>query len=208
MQITTPSASYEEKRQAMPGDRLVPEPMGMDTNGITIKAPPENVWPWIVQIGSGRAGWYSFDWIDNGGHASATSILPEYQQLVPGDIVPAIPDTTDAFYIAVVEPPWHLVLTVPDAKGGNQVSYEFLLSPVDHDHTRLIVRARISQRWPAATQAGSDEAEPPIFIERIYKVLARIPRPLMLGVAFLGHHLMESRMLHGIKRRAEVWKSK
>jgi hypothetical protein len=187
----------------MPGDQLVPNPMAMATNGVTIKATPENVWPWIAQIGSGRAGWYSYDWIDNGGHASAESILPDRQQLAPGDIVPAIPGATDVFCVAVVEPQGHLILTVPDANGGIQVSYEFLLVPLDHDHTRLIVRGRLSQRWPAATQPSPVSSRSPVFIERVYSVLARIPRPVRLGVAFLGHHLMESRMLRGIRRRAE-----
>jgi hypothetical protein len=188
----------------MPGDHLLENPMSILTNGVTIKAPLERVWPWIVQIGSGRAGWYSYDWIDNGGHASATSILPEHQQLVPGDIVPAIPGSTDAFCVAVVEPPRHLILTVPDGKGGIQVSYEFLLIPLDPDHTRLVVRGRISQHWPTATQPASVSSRPPFFIERIYSLLARIPQPVKLGVGFLGHHLMESRMLRGIKRRAEA----
>jgi hypothetical protein len=188
----------------MPGDSLLQNPMAVLTKGVTIKASPEKVWPWLVQIGSGRAGWYSYDWIDNGGQASAKSILPEHQQLVPGDIVPAIPGSTDAFYVAVVEPPTHLILTVPDGMGGIQVSYEFLLVPHDSEHTRLIVRGRISQGWPGATQPASPSSRSPIFIERIYSVLARIPRPVMLGVGFLGHHMMESRMLRGIKRRAEA----
>lgn len=193
----------DEKQRPMPGDQLVPNPIGVLTTGVTIKASPTSVWPWIVQIGSGRAGWYSYDWIDNGGHASATSILPEHQQLAPGDIVPAIPGMTDAFCVAEVEPPVHLVLTVPDAKGGFQVSYGFLLAPLDHDHTRLTVRGRLSERWPTATHVSPASSHSPIFIERVYTILARSPKPLKLAIAYLGHHLMESRMLRGIKRRAE-----
>lgn len=188
----------------MLGDRLVPDPMGTSTRGITIKAPVEQVWPWIAQIGSGRAGWYSHDWIDNGGTASARSIMPEHQQLAPGDIVPAIPGATDAFIVALVVPPKDLVLIVPDSVGGSQVSYEFLLEPLDEDHTRLIMRGRISNRWPAATKASPASSQPPIFIERVYGIIARIPKPLKLGVAYIGHHFMESRMLHNIKRRAEA----
>jgi hypothetical protein len=204
MPNTSAADTGDEKRRAMPGDHLVPEAIAVVTNGVTIKAAPENVWPWIVQIGSGRAGWYSYDWIDNGGHPSARSILPQHQQLAPGDIVPAIPGMKEAFCVAMVEPPWHLVLTVPDAIGGNQVSYAFLVSPLGHAQTRLIVRGRISRRWPTATQAMPAPSQPPIFIERVYDILARIPRPLKLGMAFLGHHLMESRMLRGVKRRAEA----
>lgn len=192
-----------EKQRPMPGDHLVPKPIGMLTNGVTIKASPARVWPWIAQIGSGRAGWYSYDWIDNGGRASATSILPDHQQLAPGDIVPAIPGMTDAFCVAAVEPPVDLILTVPDAKGGIQVSYEFHLTPLGHDYTRLIVRGRLSDRWPTATHVSPASSHSPIFIERVYTVLARSPRPLKLAIAYLGHHLMESRMLRGIKRRAE-----
>ncbi len=203
MQTSNSSALPDEKSQAMPGDHLVPNAMAMTTNGITINAPREHVWPWIVQIGAGRAGWYSYDWIDNGGHASTKSILPEHQQLKPGDLVPAIPGTTDAFLAAVVEPPRHLVLTVPGGKGSNQVSYEFLLVPMDQDHTRLIVRGRISHGWPSAPNAGAASSTPRTFIEHVYSVLGRIPRPLTLGVAYVGHRLMESRMLHGIKRRSE-----
>jgi len=188
----------------MPGDTLVEDPMGTATKGITIEAPLEKLWPWIVQIGSGRAGWYSYDWIDNGGHPSARSILSEHQHLAPGDIVPAIPGATDAFIVAFVEPPRRLVLTVPDAVGGSQVSYEFHLQPLDNDHSRLVMRGRISRRWPTASKAGSSPSQPPTFIERVYFILARIPKPLKLGAAYIGHHFMESRMLHNIKRRAEA----
>jgi hypothetical protein len=55
-------------------------------------------------MGGGRAGWYSYDWIDNGGHPSAESIQPEYQQIVTGDIMPATPGATSAFRVAMVDP--------------------------------------------------------------------------------------------------------
>jgi hypothetical protein len=161
MQTTTHPSSHGENQRPMPGDHLLQNPIATITNGVTIKAPPEKIWPWIAQIGSGRAGWYSYDWIDNGGHASAKSILSEHQQLVPGDIVPPIPGSTDAFCVVAVEPPRHLILTVPDRSDSIQVSYEFLLLPLDPDHTRLVVRGRISQRWPAATRPSSGSSRPP-----------------------------------------------
>jgi uncharacterized protein YndB with AHSA1/START domain len=201
MQIT---ASKEEQRRAMPADNLVLDPVGTVTHAITIDAPPERVWPWLVQMGADRAGWYSYDWIDNGGQPSAKSILPEYQQIAPGDVLPAIPGFTDAFRVAAVEPPRHLVLTAPEASGGNQVSWEFLLEPRDPGCTRLIVRGRISQHWPTSTQVDSALPSGSTFILRIYSVLAHLPRPLMLAIGGFGHYLMESRMLRGIKRRAEA----
>jgi hypothetical protein len=63
-------ATDQEVRRAMPGDQLIPD-AASTTRAITITAPPEQVWPWLVQLGYGRAGWYSYDWIDNDGHPSA-----------------------------------------------------------------------------------------------------------------------------------------
>jgi hypothetical protein len=187
----------------MLADSLVPDAIWTTTHAVTIHAPLESVWPWLAQMGGGRAGWYSYDHIDNGGHPSAESILPEYQQIVPGDVLPALPGAKEAFLVAEVEVPRHLVLIVPEANGGIQVSWEFLLQPVDQGSTRLIVRARISRGWPAPTQARSASSSSPILIERIYAVLERTPKSLMLAAAGFGHYLMETRMLHGIKRRAE-----
>jgi hypothetical protein len=187
----------------MPSDSLLSEAIGAKTHAVTIHAPLESVWPWLAQMGGGRAGWYSYDSIDNGGHQSAESILPEYQQIVPGDILPALPGAKDAFLVAEVEVPRHLVLTVPDASGDIQLSWEFLLQPVDQGSTRLIVRARVSPRWPAPVQSRSASLRGPILIERIYTVLHHIPKPLMIAAAGFGHYIMEARMLRGIKRRAE-----
>jgi hypothetical protein len=72
-------ATDAEVVSAMPGDEIVPEPSFTTTRAITIAAPPEEVWPWIVQIGTGRAGFYSYDLLDNAAHPSADRILPEFQ---------------------------------------------------------------------------------------------------------------------------------
>lgn len=202
MEITTCFASHDERRQEMPGDSIIPRPMATITHAITIKAPPERVWPWLAQMGAGRGGWYSYDFIDNGGNPSAISILLQYQKVACGDVFPAIPGATDAFIVAVVEQPWNLVLTVPKKDGGNLVSWDFLLKPLDQGYTRLIVRGRISPQWLERTEVKASPNSP-ILIERIYGVLARIPRPLVLSVARFGHRLMEARMLRSIKRRAE-----
>jgi hypothetical protein len=154
-------------------------------------------------MGAGRAGWYSYDHVDNGGHSSSDSILPEYQQILPGDVLPALPGANEAFLVAEVEVPRHLVLTVPGSRGDIQVSWEFLLKPMGQGSTRLIVRARISQDWPKPIQEEPTSTRDFVMIERIYTILHYIPKPLMLAVASIGHYVMEARMLRGIKQRAE-----
>jgi hypothetical protein len=198
-------ASKEEQTQAMSADALVPNPIFTETRAITIRAPAARVWPWLAQMGSGRAGWYAYDWVDNGGHPSARSILPEYQQIGAGDILPALPGMKDVFLVTAAEPPGRLVLTVPDAAFGNRVSWEFLLKPLERGHTRLIVRGRVSSHWlAAAAQDDSTAHHKPIFIERVYGLLAHLPVPIMLGIASFGHGLMHVRQLRGIQTRAEA----
>jgi hypothetical protein len=84
-------ATDEEVHRAMPGDDLIPE-AASTTRAISIAAPPERVWPWLVQLGYGRAGWYSYDWIDNDGQPSADRIIPELQQLQVGDQILMLPE--------------------------------------------------------------------------------------------------------------------
>jgi hypothetical protein len=78
-------ATDDEVRRTMPGDELLPAASGTTTRAVTIAAPPEQVWPWLVQLGYGRAGWYSYDWIDNDGQPSADRIIPELQELQVDD---------------------------------------------------------------------------------------------------------------------------
>jgi hypothetical protein len=202
MRVSTCFASREERRRTMPGDSIVSAPMATLTNAITIGAPPERVWPWILQLGAGRAGWYSYDRIDNGGAPSARRLLPECQHVVPGDVLPAVPGATDAFVVASIERPRDLVLTVPGAGGGSRVSWAYLLERQDRDRTRLTVRGRVSPGWLAPPGPSVPPARR-IFIERVYAMMARMPRPLMLLIAGFGHRIMLARHLRGIRRRAE-----
>lgn len=79
-----------EGDRPLPGDELVPTPSAVETRGITIDAPPSQVWPWLVQMGFGRAGWYSYDRMDMAG-GSSERIVPEWQGLSVGDILPTHP---------------------------------------------------------------------------------------------------------------------
>ena len=83
-------ATDEELRRVMPGDDIVPD-AASTTRAISINCSPEELWPWLVQIGYGRAGWYSYDWIDNDGRPSAHHIVPELQQLRIEDRIEMLP---------------------------------------------------------------------------------------------------------------------
>jgi hypothetical protein len=201
MLVPTCLPAPSEKRRQLPVDALVPEPIFTSTHAITIDAPPEQVWPWIAQMGAGRAGWYSWDAIDNGG-PSSTRIVPELQSVARGDIMPEVPGAQDAFVVEVVDPPRDLVLTVPDGLGGNAVGWEHVLEPLPGDRTRLIVRGRASSQWLARANAAPYNDHPRLLIERAYAALATLPRPLLIAFARVGHRVMEARHLRGIQRRS------
>jgi len=96
-----------EATKPLPGDDVVPEAPVRDTRAITIDAPPAAVWPWLLQMGFGRGGWYSYDAVDMRG-ASVDRILPEHQALAVGDTVPTHPG--GGFLVKAVEPERALVL--------------------------------------------------------------------------------------------------
>jgi hypothetical protein len=96
-----------EAARTLPGDDLIAEPDASDTRVIDIEAPPDRVWPWLVQMGYGRAGWYSYDALDNK-QPSATTIEDAWQSLAVGDIMPTHPG--GGFEVKVVEPGHALVL--------------------------------------------------------------------------------------------------
>ncbi len=85
-------ATDAEVKRAMPGDDIVDEPSFNATRAVTIQAPAEHIYPWIVQMGVTRAGWYSYDLLDNLARHSAERILPEYQNIQVGDLIPLSPD--------------------------------------------------------------------------------------------------------------------
>jgi hypothetical protein len=162
-----------EAERALPGDELVPEPTATDTRGLTIAAPPSAVWPWLVQMGFGRAGWYSYDAIDMS-NKSAWEIHPEWQSLVVGDKVPT--DPRGGFLVKHVDAEKALVLFYDTALMKEQmasaaeagvpvappnlrvtgramgsmtppefsISWAFVLEPTVDGGTRLIERFRLS----------------------------------------------------------------
>jgi hypothetical protein len=100
-------AAPEESGRALPGDEILSGGVTAETRAITIDAPPDAVWPWLVQMGFGRAGWYSYDAIDMAG-TSSERILPEHQDLKVGDLMPTHPG--GGFVVRRIEPGRALVL--------------------------------------------------------------------------------------------------
>ena len=146
-----------ESVRILPGDELINQARSRITCGITIEDGADAVFPWLVQIGCQRAGWYSYDLLDNGGEKSAESILPEHQQLAVGDPVYATPDGKLSFPVVQVIPGKALVLggTVDTKTGkGNPTRTEdmhsffsgvmvFYLEEQAEQLTRLFFRQRL-----------------------------------------------------------------
>ena len=132
-------ATQEEVHRAMPGDDIQPKPIFNATRGITIHARPEAIWPWLVQMGYGRAGWYGYDWIDNEGIPSSVHILPEWQQLKLGGTIPIWRNIE--FPVTALE--INRTLVFASKGGGDSMALE--LYPVDAGHTRLLWRIRLGQ---------------------------------------------------------------
>jgi PPOX class probable F420-dependent enzyme len=127
-----------EAERSLPGDELVADAKIGWTHAITIGARPAAIWPWLVQMGCRRAGWYSYDGLDNGAVPSADRILPEFQRVQVGDILPQTPKAEDRFVVRVVEPERALVL----GDDAGSMSWAFVLEPVGETGTRLITRSR------------------------------------------------------------------
>jgi hypothetical protein len=129
----------------MPGDELVAEPSFNTTRAITIAAPPEDVWPWIVQLGTGRAGFYSYDLFDNAARPSAERTLPEHQQPKVGDWVPMARkvNETTAFKIRALEQDRWMLWAKPHS------TWAWKLVPLDGGRTRLLARLKERYEWRA-----------------------------------------------------------
>src|SRR6516165_8134394 len=133
-------ATADEVSGQMPGDDLMPDPDVQTTRAITIEAPPGAIWPWLVQMGSGRGGAYTYDWIENlfalNMH-SANEILPEFQDLKVGDALP-LGSKAPRLLVEVLDPDRALVVRSED---GNWI-WAFGMYP-DGKHTRLVSRNRM-----------------------------------------------------------------
>jgi membrane protease YdiL (CAAX protease family) len=175
-------ATHEEKMRVLPGDERIPQAIDSLTHGVTIQRLPRDLWPWLVQMGAGsRAGWYSYDWLDNGRQPSATRIVSELQRPAVGTIFPALPGVTEGFTVLAIEHERMLTLGWLAPDGAPEVTWTFVLDDVAPGATRLLVRARGGPGY------------------RFYG----LPLPLTRLVVRVVHFIMQRKQLLGIKRRAE-----
>jgi hypothetical protein len=131
-------ATRAEVGRSMPGDELVIKPRFVATRAVTIQAPASEVWKWILQIGSARAGWYSLDWIDNSNVPSSREILPEFQRIEPDYFIPFTPDQKNGMWVKDYQEPEYILWWDKKGKG----SWCWYLDQDKDGATRLITRLR------------------------------------------------------------------
>jgi hypothetical protein len=151
-----------ERRARLPGDEVVSRPHFAITHATTVHAPREAVWPWLVQVGWHRAGWYTPHWVDwllfPANWPSAHDIRPEWQSLAVGDFVPdGPPETECGFTVIDLEPNRHLVLHstshLPlawrrEGRAGVEWTWAFVLEPAADGSTRFVFRWRaVTRPW-------------------------------------------------------------
>lgn len=167
-------ATKEEAARPLPGDDIVKKTHFIATRAVTIHAPPSEVWKWIVQIGSARAGWYSIDWIDNDGRESSRVILPEFQKIEQDYFIPFTPDQKNGMWVREFKEPETILWW--DKKGD--ASWLWSLGELGQGKTRLVTRLRTKYDFK--------------FPWVIYYILYD-----------LGDIVMMSKCMLGIKERAE-----
>ena len=185
-------ATAEEVGQPLPGDDLIPQARYVTTRAITITASAMDIWPWLVPMGYGRAGWYSYDRLEAAVSAgefmedgSADRIIPALQGLQVGDSVPLSP--AGGLRVAVLDSGRALVLhyrmdpfTAGPARNQDRYldwSWAFVLARLDDQTSRLLIRTRAAYR-------------PRVLAPAVYLVLEP------------AHFVMERKMLLGIRERA------
>jgi hypothetical protein len=171
-----------ESATTLPGDELVPNANITATRAISVAAAPDAVWPWIAQIGQGRGGFYSYDFLENLAGCdihSADRIIPEWQSVAAGDDVKLHPEV--GLRVALLDPGKALVLRGGIPMGPVAPPYDFtwafIVRGQDDGTTRLVVRERYEYtRWWSS---------------------------LLVEPVQLISFIMSQRMLRGVKQRAE-----
>jgi len=167
-------ATKQELLRPLPGDSLVVNPDFNATRAISIKASPEVIWKFIIQIGSKRAGWYSYDWIDNGGVRSSDIFIDDFQKIEVGQFIPFTPDQKNGMWVKDFKEHDYILWIDKTAKA----TWLWYIYQSDKGQTRLITRLRTKYVWKGFW----------IIYYLIYD---------------FGDIVMMSKCLTGIKKRAE-----
>ena len=173
-------ATNTEVKMPLPGDDQVPSPVLESTRAITIQAAASAVWPWLVQIGQGRGGLYSYERLENLVGCdihNANRIMPEHQHLEVGDKIRLVPEGRDPYFlVSAFEPERAIILFGDDPP----TTWAFTLEPIDEKSTRLIIRWRQDYKKTPGNVIGWRLITDPITF------------------------VMERKLLQGIKLRAET----
>jgi hypothetical protein len=174
-------STAEERARPLPGDDVEPDATYVTTRAATIQAPAQAIWPWLVQMGQDRAGFYTHNWVERllqSGISDFSVIRPEWQQLEVGDLMRTNHDIGGkpmGWPVAAIEPGRSLVVT---SRSMPAATYAFVIEPIDTNTSRLIVRDRARWKW----------SEWP-FAALVYEPL---------------HAYMETGLIQGLKQRAEA----
>jgi hypothetical protein len=175
--LTNWGTTKEEVNASLPGDELVPDPDYVTTRAVTVNARPEDIWPWLVQLGYRRGGLYSYDWLDRLfgylDRPSAQEILPEFQDLAVGDTIPI--GRGPSWPVRILQPARAFVM---EPLAGT-ITWGFALVPRGDHSTRLITRVRC-------------------------RVDDTTSRTLLFAVIDPAAFVMTRKMLLNLKRRAEA----
>lgn len=203
-----------EAGRELPGDDVVGNPIAIETRGITIDAPPDAVWPWLVQMGYGRAGWYSYDQLDQRG-SSSESIVDAWQTPAVGDTLPTHPG--GGFEVAILDPGHALVVrldtalvaaqaeTARSAGSAGPGSPQGPTAGVQASAAILGATPReFSASWAFVIEPVGDRQSRLLERFRIwFKDTGRGSRRLM-GLLGFGVFVMMQRQMEGIRKRAET----
>jgi hypothetical protein len=180
-------ATSDEINTRLAGDELISDPLLLSTRAFSINTTPENIWPWIVQMGQGRGGFYSYDWLENLfglNIRNANYIIPDLQDLKVGDLIPFWRDA--GVRVLNIKPLSILVLggtIYADTASNMGGTWVFALQEKGNGITRLVIRTRVAKF-------------PPLWFSIILCRLLIEP----------AHFIMERGMFYGIKKRAEAIK--
>jgi len=193
-------ATRQERAAPLPGDEDIANPVAVLDNAIDIDAPPEAVWPWLAQMGAWpKAGWYSYDFLDNRGHKSLDAVDPALTEIDIGSVFPALPGVTDCFILTRMEPQRCLVLAVPGKDGpkGELGSPEWIRSFGRSNWSWILTPLPAGMRLHVRARLGWLEMDLPF--------LGTVNFPAWLARLLAGpiHFIMQQRQLHNIRRRVE-----